>query len=222
MPFKYSLTAKAKIFNDEVTATGELTDDEYELLLDFTQYAAELYRTPYLHNGNTASFTATGDNQNNLSFETKLPEWDEVSVFLHKIRPFILQNERTYFHKVRNLLAFRLTDSYFRDYFNLQKEIFNGKRNQAGFELESNGEILNSEKILYEWLNAHEYHRDKDKQKFIEYLHHTIPLDVSKVLFLGLLSSKTKAILNLASFIYILLGKQKSLTLQSEIKTKPN
>ncbi len=162
----------------------------------------------------------TGDNQNNLAFKVELPDWNEVSVFLHKIRPFILQNERTYFHKVRNLLGFKLTDSYFRDYFNLQKELFNGKKSQEGWQIESNGEILNSEKILYEWLNAHEYHRDKDKQELIKFLHQIVPLEASKVLFLGLLSNKTKAILNLASFIYVLLGKQKSLTLQSEIKTK--
>lgn len=220
MPFKYSLTAKAEIFNEEVTATGEFTDEEYELLLDFEKYAAELYQTPYLHKGNFARFTMTGDNQNNLAFKVELPDWNEVSVFLHKIRPFILQNERTYFHKVRNLLGFKLTNSYFRDYFNLQKELFNGKKSQEGWQIESNGEILNSEKILYEWLNAHEYHRDKDKQELIKFLHQIVPLEASKVLFLGLLSNKTKAILNLASFIYVLLGKQKSLTLQSEIKTK--
>ncbi len=68
-----------------------------------------------------------GDNQNNLAFKVELPDWNEVSVFLHKLRPFILQNERTYFHKIRTLLGFKLTDSYFRDYFSLQKELFNGK-----------------------------------------------------------------------------------------------
>jgi len=219
MPFKYSLTAKVGVFNYEVTANGELTDEDCELLLDFNKYADELYQTPYLHKGNFGRFTMTGDNQNNLTFKTELPNWDEVSVFLHKLRPFILQNERTYFHKVRKLLGFKLTDSYFRDYFNLQKELFNGKRNQ-NFSITSNDEILNSEKILYEWLNAHEYHRDKDKQKFIEYLHQIVPLEASKVLFLGLLSSKTKAIFNLSDFIDVLLGKHKNLTLQSEIKTK--
>jgi hypothetical protein len=70
--------------------------------------------------------------------------------------------------------------------------------------------ILNSEKVLNDWLNSFEYHRDKEKRKFIESINEMFPLDASKVIFLGLLSDKVQAIRNIAIFTRVVVGKQKS------------
>ncbi len=131
-----------------------------------------------------------------------------------------MKRERTYFHDVRKLLGLKFTDEYFRGFFNLQKERFDNKHQPQYFQLKSNEEILNSEKMLYEWLNAHEYHKVKDKQNFLENLHQIIPLDASKVVFLQLLNEKTRAIFNIADFIDVMLGKHKNLTFDSALKQK--
>jgi hypothetical protein len=91
-----------------------------------------------------------------------------------------------------------------------QREIYTGKRMQSMFRIQSDDVVLNSEKVLNDWLNSFEYHRDKEKRKFIESLHEMFPLEASKVLFLGLLSDKTQAIRNIAIFIRVVVGRQKS------------
>lgn len=218
MSFKYSLTMKIAEFGKEISVSGELNDTEFELVKDFVSYADELFHTPFIHKRDYGKFSMKGDKPNNFSIETELPDWNDVTVFLHKLRPFILNNERTYFHKVRKLLGLKFADEYFRGFFNLQKERFNNKRQQGSFQLTSDNEILNSEKMLYEWLNAHEYHREKEKQKFLENLHQIFPLDASKVIFLGFLLEKAQAVFNVADFIDVMLGKHKNVTLNSELK----
>ena len=74
----------------------------------------------------------------------------------------------------------------------------------------SNDVVLNSEKVLYDWLNSFEYHRDQEKPQFIESRHQMIPMDASKVLFLGLLADKAEAINNLAALISVIVGRQNS------------
>ena len=71
--------------------------------------------------------------------------------------------------------------------------------------------ILNSDKVLNAWLNAYEYHRSDEKREFLEGLNEMLPLDASKVLFLGLLAVKMQAIHNIVALIRVVLGKQKSL-----------
>lgn len=91
-----------------------------------------------------------------------------------------------------------------------QRDVFGGNRTQLTFKISSNDVILNSEKVLYDWLNSYEYHRDKEKRKFIDSLHEIFPLEGSKVLFIGLLSDKTKAIYNIAVLVRVVVGKQKT------------
>ena len=79
-------------------------------------------------------------------------------------------------------------------------------------QFRSNDELLNSEKVLQAYLNGFEYHRDKDKQAFLKELHQLIPLDASKVLFVGLLLDKASAILSLADLVAGVTGKQKEIT----------
>jgi len=101
----------------------------------------------------------------------------------------------------------------------MQREIYNGKRTQSAFQIKSNDTVLNSEKVLNDWLNSYEYHRDKEKRKFIESLHEMFPLEASKVIFLGLLSDKTQAIINVAKFIRVVVGKQESVEGKIRLKS---
>jgi len=82
---------------------------------------------------------------------------------------------------------------------------------QSMFRIQSNDVVLNSERVLYDWLNSFEYHRDKEKKKFIESLHAMFPLNATKALFIGLLSDKTQAIYSVARLIRVVVGKQESM-----------
>lgn len=209
MAHEYELTLTINDTGENVTLKGSFQEDEWNLLNEFLEYAEDLLKTKYVRDGMPAALNMTFG-QGSGTVSTKLPNWDDVIVFLHKFRPIGLQSESTNFYKILNILSKELAHPHFRNLIDEQRDVYSGKRAQSGFKILSNDVVLNSEKVLYDWLNSFEYHRDKEKRQFIESLHQMIPLDASKVLFLGLLSNKTQAIHNIAVLIRVVVGKQKS------------
>lgn len=210
MVHKYKLTLVTKKAGEQVSISGSFTDEDWKRLEAFVQYADELLETQLVRSGMLASLQINWKKGKRAMISTKLPPWDDVVVFLHKFRPIGLQSESTNFYRVWNTLSKELAHSYFRSILKEQHDMYSGKRMQAQFRLQSDDVLLNSEKVLYDWLNAYEYHRDEEKQEFIDSLHTMLPLEASKVIFLALLTDKAKAIHNIAALIRVVQGKQKS------------
>lgn len=63
--------------------------------------------------------------------------------------------------------------------------------------------------MLFEWLNSFEYHDDQTKKEQIEKLSQLLPFKANRAIFLMLLAEKIKAIISIANFIGLLLGKVK-------------
>jgi len=209
MPQKYELS----LINDEtgetVSISGEFSDEEVKVLEAFVREADEVWNTDFIQTGEKGQLNIQWDRETGTKVSTVLPEWNQVIVFLYKFRPILLQNEKTNFYKIHNLLAKKLDHPHFRNSLGVQHELYSGKTAQAEFQIKSNEVLLNSEKVLFDWLNSHEYHRDEDKREFIESLHQMIPLDASKVIFLKLLLHKAIAARNVVDLIKVVLGKQK-------------
>ncbi len=163
MPYKHDLTIRINQTNN-INLSLQFTDEEYELLNDFVNYANEVFQTNFIKDKNFGKLTIQSNEQNDLHFMAELPNWDDASFFIYKLRPFVLQKERTYFHKVRKLLGLKIDNSDIKGFLKLQKEMFDGKRLQ-NFQILTNETALNTEKTLFDWVNAYEYHRDKDKKE---------------------------------------------------------
>jgi hypothetical protein len=214
MPYEYVLTLIINETGEKVSQKGFFQADAWNSLNDFVEYADDLINTKFVKDGMPASLKINFEKNSGMAVSTKLPDWNDVTVFLHKFRPIGLEKESTYFYKICSILTKELTHSYFRNMVDEQRDIYSGKRMQATFQIRSNDVILNSEKVLYDWLNSYEYHRDKNKRQFIDSLHAILPLDASKVIFLRLLSDKTIAIHNIAALVRVVVGKQESLEIQ--------
>jgi hypothetical protein len=210
MAHEYNLRLIIKDTGEEVVISGEFGSDIWKRLEEFSRYADDLLATKFVQDGMPASLKICWDKQSGMEISTKLPVWDDVVVFLHKFRPIGLQSEGTYFFNICNLLTKEIAHPYFRSIIEVQREFYSGKIMQAQFLLRSDEVVVNSEKVLWDWLNSYEYHRNQGKREFIDSLHTVFPLNASKVLFLSLLTDKTKAIAGVAAFVRVLLGKQES------------
>jgi hypothetical protein len=208
MPHKFKLDIIIDETSETVSETGEFSDEEIKQLEDFSIYASEVWQSEFIHSNERGQTNINWNETDGLTTKTTLPDWNKVIVFLHKFRPILLQNERTYYNKIHNILARHLRHKYFRGMLQIQHDLFNGKTDQSRIQIRSNQVLINSEKVLFDWLNSHEFHREEDKKEFIESLHQLIPLETSKVIFLGLLIDKAKAAINIASLIQVILGKQ--------------
>jgi len=214
MPVKYELHMTVAQTGEEVSLSGEVSDEEVRLLEDFVRYAEEVWNTDFIKNGDMGELNINWDRESGTQITASLPDWNQVMVFLHKFRPLLLNDEKTNFYRIHNLLAKKLDHPYFRKSLGLQHELYSGKVCQSEFQFRSNEVLINSEKVLFDWLNSHEYHRDEDKKKFIASLHQMFPLDGSKVIFLRLLTHKTLATINVANLILVVLGKKREMTVR--------
>ena len=62
--------------------------------------------------------------------------------------------------------------------------------------------------MLLVYLNAHEYHRDKDKRNKLKALHQLMPLESSRSIFIMMLFEQIDAISALAEIIKVIQGEK--------------
>jgi hypothetical protein len=210
MPYEFSLTITVQETGETVSQKGCFQADSWDTLNHYLEYTDDLLKTRFVQDGMQSELRINWNQDMGMVVSSELPNWDDVTVFLHKFRPLGLENESTYFYKICSILTKELKHPYIRNLVEEQRDLFSGKHAQSICKISYNDVILNSEKVLYDWLNSYEYHRNIEKRNFIDSLHEIFPLNASKVLFIGLLSNKTQAINNIAVFVRVLTGKQKS------------
>jgi hypothetical protein len=124
---------------------------------------------------------------------------------------FILSDQNASYNKITGIISRKFNNSSIRSIIKKHRKIYDGLNFQGTMQLKINGKIINSEEVLFIWLNSFEYHDDKNKKAEIEKLHQLLPLDVSKALFLMLLSEKIKAIAGIADLVSLLIGRINSI-----------
>lgn len=208
MPHEYKLSLIKNDTSEKITLSGEFADKEWELLEEFHQCAVDLLNTRFVKDSMPSSLEIKWHQGSAMEFKTQLPPWDDVRAFLHTFRPIGLQSERTYFYNLCAVLEKQLVHSYIRDMMGNLRKIYNGQILQTMNKIQIYDVIINSDKVLFAWLNSYEYHRDKNKRNFIDDIQTEFPPDASKAIFLSLLAEKTRAIINLTCLIRVILGKQ--------------
>ncbi|MFV2073635.1 MAG: hypothetical protein ACC742_13395 [Thermoanaerobaculales bacterium] len=163
MPLNTAITIAFGETGHRVSIAGEFSDDEWPVLRDFVSYARELNRCRFVQGKRGSGLNIKWSQGKGVTYNVMLPPEDEFAAFLHRLRPFLLNNEPTYFHKIFKLLARRLDNKQFRLLIRPYKEAFSGKLMQSHMQITSDEIVLNSERILNDWLNGFEYHRDEKR-----------------------------------------------------------
>lgn len=202
-PARISTVARLKRRTGEVVECACTFDgEEWALLLRYSELVDRLRATHLLSTPGRIGFSL-GFNEEGPFFRTDgAPTNDQVSALLHLMRPFILQ-EATTFKRIKNLLAMNLVDDVFRRYIERQHEIFMGARSMGGVKIVSNDVLVNSERVLHQWLNAEEFHFDDDKHAILESLRDQefLPKEFTRAVFIDMMLDKARAVVELAHLI---------------------
>ena len=153
-------------------------------------------------------FTLKWEEGKGLSGTRSGPSDEDVAVVLHRLRPFLLQNERLNFNAIVNVIKRRGEDDEFRAIMDGLKRQFTGGDNQRVYALQVNGEMVNSEAMLQTYLNAIEFHRDPDKQAKIAALQQLLPDDTVRGIMVSLLVDKLHAVGGLGYLLDLLFGER--------------
>jgi len=191
----------------------EFTENEWLQLQAYLREAKELQATRFVQQSSGVNLNFKWDKDVGITWSVVMPPVDEVLAFMHRMRPLILQQEHTCFLKARKMIERKLKGAG-NPLLAFILDLFQGESMQKQVIMKSNDQIINSEKMLFTWLNAHEYHRDRDKQEFLETLHKILPLEWSRGVFVSLLIDKAKAIFMLAALVELILGDRETITVQ--------
>jgi hypothetical protein len=214
MPKPFELTIRREGRSD-IVVSGEFTDDEAAVLERYLEQYERLSKSKPLREGVPFDITIRV-NDGDVDIQTDLPDNDTLDILLQRLRPFILQNQYASFGKATALLKRRVVDVQVRQMLDEQVELYDGRHSQRLMTLTSNEAIINSEKVLYDWLNSHEYHADPDKRERIDSLFARLSTPLLRGILVGMLLDKTDAIRYVATFIAVLMGRQNEVTVQSK------
>jgi hypothetical protein len=179
---------------------AEFDDAEWALLRRFQEYAADLNDCEQVKAGLMNNYTIEFGTPDGMTV-TSLPRRAVVAELVLYLRPFVLQNEDTYFTKITGVLSRRLNHERMRSMLRSRKDEFLNKHSRALYELTIGDVSLNTEETLQTWLNGAIYHRDEEKRLAVENLTKTMPAPVMNAIMLDLLAVKAACVLDVAQLI---------------------
>lgn len=198
--FRHGVTSK------ELSISGEIPDEDWDRLITYADEVVQLENARPLQQDIRARITFKWDARTRkLCYEGTLPDDDDVAAILHRLRPFVLQNESANFYRTANILSRYLDHADARAMIKTQHDLYSGKDFQQQLKIDWKSQslqaVVNSDETLTKWLNAYEYHRDRPKQQEIEEFHKLLPHGAPRAIFISMLLDKIKAIINVAIII---------------------
>lgn len=213
MPKPFSLTIK-RDGRDDLVVAGEFTDEENAILLRFLEHYDRLAESRPFREGVPLSIKIEVKEGETVS-SGQLPDNDTLDILLQRLRPFILQTQYASFVTVVAILKRRIGDVQVRQMLREQSQIYDGRNARQLMTLRTSDGVVNSEKVLYDWLNSHEWHADPEKRQAIDRLFERLPTPVMRGILVGMLLDKFDAVCHVAAFVALLFGRIESLEVNS-------
>jgi hypothetical protein len=203
-PFEVSMTVKDR---GDFVVRGQFTDAEHAMLEQYLDQYDLLSRSGVLKRGVKSSWSLSWNRDSGTCIETDLPDDDTLGVFLHRLRPFILQQEPASYLKARAAVYRRVDHPEVRDLLKKDLMRYDGRVRQKSVVHKAGDRVINSESFLFDWLNSHEYHRDPDKRAAIDALVASAPAGYTRAILTSMLIHRANSIINLAHVIAILVRR---------------
>jgi hypothetical protein len=189
------------------TVSFSFTDEQVDLLRGYLSEAERLEKSVLANGGFAVSFHLSATAGEPVKISGVEPTDDQRAIFLHRLRPFQLQNEPYQFGKIKNVVAQGTASSPFmQSYLDRTKDVFTGTAMQDQMRVSIGDAILNSETALTAWLYAGEYHRDETKMIAFLKGKQPPPDNIARPIFMMLLRSKIDAVLALGNIVHRILS----------------
>lgn len=212
MPRPFAFTFTRPSSPQPVECSGFFEDEEYRILLKYLECYQRLAETAVMQGQYQTRFNLKWQKDEGFQDGSVLPPHDAYLAFLYSLRPFLLNDEETYFYKVANILSRRIDLPEIRGRIENYRDLFSTREMQTVVSIrisqgprsgkqQGAGVVINTEDILRKWLNAFEYHRDDDKRRFFDDLNRLLPDQSLRGLFFSMLVDQANAVTKLAMVI---------------------
>ncbi len=195
---------------------GSLSDEDIELFREYITYSEQLIKSGYFKLDRQASLNIKGKAGEGITVTVHLPPEEICDSLMLKLRPFVLRKERTSFDKICSRIKTIFNTEIIDFMLRVQRDLWNGKHFRSMVRVDDNFGALNNDKAIMDYLNAFEYHRDKEKQERLKWPRNFLGDEGLKAFFMIFLLEKAKAIMNIADFCKIILGEVNGIRLTSD------
>lgn len=201
MAMSFEIVLKSTWDGTEERVKGSITDADWRRLTRFREMVADLRATRWVQAGLDTNFTVRGGKGKTKVTWRKRPSRAMVSEFLHRLRPFVLETEPTFYPRLNKLLRRRIDHPFVRSDLDAQRAIFH----HGGFarygQLMISGLPLYNSQTFSRWLNGFEYHRnDSDRQTLAEAFSGP-PDELALAVFYSIAADRAKMVMHFATFI---------------------
>jgi hypothetical protein len=173
----------------------------WDLLEAFMLHSDDAHRTRFARELQTYKPSFRFSNRGVVSNAGVVPDDEALSAFLHKYRPIILPSEPTEFRQVCSRLVRHVSNSTFTKLVDNWKDQYSGKPIAELVTMKQGDLSLLGDSFLQQYLNAYEYHRDKNKRARLVAFTNTFEPEARRGLITLLLQLKICAVSSLREFI---------------------
>jgi hypothetical protein len=200
VPFNIRLTRESD--GAVETCAGTIDDADWALFATFRDYSTSLGSSEWVRACLDAGYSIMEDGAGIPQIEAPYRPSDAAfRELLHLMRPFVLQNEPTWYPSINSTLRGYLQHPYLQDWLAVGRRIFDNGRFHLYGQISINDLPLHSEKTFQTWLNAYEYHRDQTKRAKLEAAFNGPPDEMSLAAFRSILADRTVEVRRLAALI---------------------
>lgn len=146
-----------------------IPEEEWALLMSFHREAERLKSTRFVQERQGGQIAVNWSVGQPIRSAAKQVDHEAVGAMLLRLRPFVLENERTFFHRVKKVLKRRLDHQAFRKHIDLLDDAFSLGALQRRIRVSTERRNPLSVAVVMDWLNAYEYHRDLEKKVAVEH-----------------------------------------------------
>jgi hypothetical protein len=194
------------------TVAFRFADESVELLHGYLIDVQRLERSLLANGGFPVSLHLSATVGDEVTVTSVEPTDDQRAIFLHRLRPFQLQNEPFHFGTIKNIVAqATLSSPFMQSYLDRTKDMFFGKAMQEQIRVSLGETAVNSETAMTAWLYAGEYHRDRTKLLTFLDGRSLPPENILRPLLMLLLRTKIDAVLALGNIVHRLLSSSNAL-----------
>ncbi len=158
---KKKLNVIEKLTGNTQVVECELDASELDRLERFYDQTEELSRLSIVKNGIPCNLNINYDKEKGMAFNVTLPPEENILALLHKLRRFILNDEYASYNRVTGILGRKVNNPNIRATIKRQRKIYEGQEFRSQVRITSDGIVINSEEVLFTWLNSFEYHNDR-------------------------------------------------------------
>ncbi len=151
-----------------VRVTGEFPDNEWQALVRFVSRADRLRESPLVQEDMRQISELLIAIPSGEGLTTRELERLPLNDLAMSLRPFVLDNDATFFFKILNYLSHRIEDDDVREWFKRLRREFQGLELQKDFEVMCGSVNVTSYEFLKQWLTAKVYHVAPDLEDEVD------------------------------------------------------